>query len=252
MITLEELTHYCDELLEVNNFEDYCPNGLQVQGKPVVNKIVSGVTASLAFLQAAIAAKADVILVHHGYFWRGEEARIVDMKRNRLYTLLINNVSMLAYHLPLDAHPIYGNNAQLAKVLGIEVTGRFDTNTNPSIGFLGELKTPQTGEAFAQHIEACLSRKPLHIRGGEQDIQHIAWCTGGAQGYIEAAAKAGAEAYITGEASERTNHEALEHGIHFYAAGHHATERYGVQALARHLAEKFDLEHAFIDINNPI
>lgn len=251
MINLEELVAYLDDLLEVERFKDYCPNGLQVEGRPVVRKLISGVTASRALIEAAVEREADALLVHHGYFWSGEDARIIGMKRQRLQILLQADINLLAYHLPLDAHPVYGNNAQLGERLGIVVDGQFGAS-EPAIGLYGHLSEPITPSGLSSRIEQVLQRTPLHIAGGKSVIHHIAWCTGAAQGYIEQALSLGVDAYISGEISEQTVHIAREAGIHYFAAGHHATERYGVQALGQHLAAHFGLEHEFIDIPNPV
>ena len=251
MINLEELVAYLDDLLEVERFTDYCPNGLQVEGRPNVRKLVSGVTASRALLDAARERHADAILVHHGYFWRGEDACIVGIKRQRLQILLESNISLLAYHLPLDAHPVYGNNAQLGERLGFATQGQFG-HDDPAIGLYGQLGEAMTASALSSHIEQALQRAPLHIAGGASVIHSIAWCTGAAQGYIEQALHLGVDAYISGEISEQTVHIAREAGIHYFAAGHHATERYGVQALGEHLADHFGLEHEFVDVPNPV
>ena len=251
MINLDELVAYLDDLLEVDRFSDYCPNGLQVEGKPVVHRVVSGVTASQALLDAAAARQADVVLVHHGYFWRGEDARIVGMKRQRIHTLLQGGMSLLAYHLPLDAHPIYGNNAQLGERLGFVTDGQFGQGV-PAIGLYGHLPMGMTAEALSERIEQVLQRKPLYINGSTRAINSIAWCSGAAQSYIERAVELGVDAYLSGEISEQTVHIAREAGIHYFAAGHHATERYGVQALGAHVAAQFGLEHDFIDIANPV
>lgn len=249
--TLEDLIDAIDALLQPQDFQDYCPNGLQVEGKPLVNKLVTGVTACQALLDQAVANNADAVLVHHGYFWRGEDAAIVGMKRRRVATLLKHDISLLGYHLPLDAHPQLGNNAQLAAVLGLQFRAGLQAHT-PSIGSIGELSKAFGGADFAHHIATRLGREPLHIAGESRKIKTIAWCTGAAQDYIQQAIDSGADAYLTGEVSEQTVHIAREAGIHFYAAGHHATERYGVQAVGKYLAQKFDLEHRFIDIDNPV
>lgn len=252
MVQLTELVAYADDLLETERFADYCPNGLQVEGRGRVQRLVSGVTASLALVEAALEAGADALLVHHGYFWRGEAMAVTGMKRNRLKRLLESELSLIAYHLPLDAHPVLGNNARLAEELDLSVAGRFGDRGGPEIGMYGTLATPMSAEAFARHVGSALDRAPLHVPGGDAPIHTIAWCTGGAQSYIDAAADLGVDAYLTGEASEQTVHVARERGVHFYGAGHHATERYGVQALGVHLAEHFSLEHKFIDIDNPV
>lgn len=251
MVTLTDLVRYTDTLLSVGTFKDYCPNGLQVEGRAQVQTLVSGVSASARLLDAALALNADAILVHHGYFWKGEDARIIGYKKQRLQRLLKADVSLVAYHLPLDAHPQLGNNAQLAQVLGINITGAFDTESGPKLGLVGEFAQPYSGEQFAAHIERALARAPLHVAGAASRIKTIAWCSGGAQGYIDRAAALGVDAYLTGEVSEYTVHIARETGLHFFAAGHHATERYGVQALGAHLAQHFGLRHEYVEIENP-
>lgn len=250
MTNLEQLVAYLDDLLEVDRFSDYCPNGLQVEGRLNVKKVVTGVTASQALLEAAVERQADVVLVHHGYFWRGEDARIVGIKRRRIQTLLQSDISLLAYHLPLDAHPVYGNNAQLAERLSFATEGQFGQG-EPAIGFYGHLTEAMTASALAVHIEKVLERSPLHIAAGPSVIHNIAWCSGAAQGYIEQAVELGVDAYLSGEISEQTVHVAREAGIHYFAAGHHATERYGVQALGEHLAAQLGFTHEFVDIPNP-
>ena len=250
---LNELVAYTDRLLGVANFNDYCPNGLQVQGRPEVTTLVGGVTACQSLLDAAIAQQADAVLVHHGYFWKGENPCITGMKRRRLATLLRHDLSLLAYHLPLDAHPELGNNVQLARVLDLTVTGITGGHgRSPGLVMLSEPTAPLRGEEFAARLAACLDREPLYIAGGDPAIHRLAWCTGGGQSFIETALDAGADAFLTGEASEQTVHFARENGLHFFAAGHHATERYGVQALGAHLAERFGLRFIFIDIDNPV
>jgi len=251
MVGLKQLTDYLDGLLEVERFSDYCPNGLQVQGREQVERLVCGVTASQALLDAAVARRADAILVHHGYFWKGEDPRLIGMKYRRLKTLLDAGISLLAYHLPLDAHPQLGNNAQLAKRLGFIVEGGFGGGKGPDIGLYGRLESAQGGEALASRVAEALGRTPLHVAGSETDIHTIAWCSGGAQSYIEEAVALGVDAFLTGEVSEQTVHIARECGIHFYAAGHHATERDGARALGEHLAQKFDLHQEFVDLDNP-
>lgn len=252
MLTLSELTAYLDRLLEIERFDDYAPNGLQVEGRPEVRRILGGVTASRALIAAALEWNADAIVVHHGWFWRNEDARVRGVKRQRLKPLLCNDVSLLAYHLPLDAHAEFGNNVQLAHLLGISITGTLqDGRGGPALVSRGRLSAPLSGEQFAHHIAQRLGRAPLHVAGAGATIRDVAWCTGAAQDYLEAAAAAGVDAFITGEISERTTHLARETGVHFYAAGHHATERYGVRALIAHLAAAFDVETRFVDIDNP-
>lgn len=240
-----------EQFLNVNAISDYCPNGLQVEGKAQIKRIVSGVTASQALIDAAIELQADAILVHHGYFWKGEDQRIVGMKQRRIKALLTHDINLLAYHLPLDVHPEVGNNVQLAQRLGLTVTGSLEPGNPRSVGLLGTLDTPLSAKDFAARIESVLSRAPL-VFDQHKPIQSVAWCTGGAQGYIEQAIAAGVDAYLTGEVSERTFHEAQENGISFFAAGHHATERYGVQALGEWLVKRFGIEHHYVECDNPV
>ena len=247
-----ELVTYCNNLLECNSYQDYCPNGLQVEGRSQVKRIISGVTASQAMIEAAAAAGADMLLVQHGYFWRGEAPVITGLKQRRIAALLEHGINLVAYHLPLDAHAKYGNNVQLAEVMGWHISGGLEPSNPRSIGLQGELAEAVSGEQLAQELETRLGRKPMFIAGHDRPVKRIAWCTGGAQGYIEKAVALGVDAFITGEVSEQTYHIARECGINFYAAGHHATERYGVQALGDHLVERFDVEHRFIDIDNPV
>ncbi|RRQ23136.1 Nif3-like dinuclear metal center hexameric protein [Thiohalobacter thiocyanaticus] len=252
MATIDELVSYTDSLLRAGEFQDYCPNGLQVEGRGEVRRIVSGVTASQALVDAAIEAGADVLLVHHGYFWKGEPAPIVGMKHRRLKALLEHGINLLAYHLPLDAHPELGNNARLAVDLDLSIEGWFGGGRGPDIACQGRPAQPLTPAELADRLEARLGRTPLHLPGRAGRIERLAWCTGAAQSYIEAAAALGVDAFISGEASEQTTHLARELGIHYFGAGHHATERGGPRALGAHLAEKFSLEHRFIDIDNPV
>lgn len=252
-VELELLQAELDALLCPEQFTDYCPNGLQVEGKPQVSRLVTGVTACQALLDAAIADQADAILVHHGYFWKGEDSCLIGMKRRRLASLIQNDVSLLAYHLPLDVHPKLGNNAQLAALMDWKVLAGLEAGKAiaESIGLVGEC-APMPAAEFANALASRLGRPPLHIEGRANTIERIAWCTGAAQGYIERAIELGLDAFVTGEVSEQTVHLARENGIHFFAAGHHATERYGVQAVGAYLASTLDLEHRFIDIENPV
>ncbi|WP_455211466.1 Nif3-like dinuclear metal center hexameric protein [Kaarinaea lacus] len=252
MVLLQDLVNYCDELLVIDQFQDYCPNGLQVEGNSHINKLVSGVTASQALIDAAIEQKADALLVHHGFFWKGENPCVVGMKRSRLQTLLTNGVSLLAYHLPLDAHDSLGNNAQLGRLLGFAVRGGFGGGRGPDIALHGVLRAPMSPQQLSDHIAQQLGRVPLHVAGRGEHITKVAWCTGAAQSYIEQAVAQDVDAFISGEISEQTVHVAREMGIHYYSAGHHATERYGVKALGEHLADYFGIEHRFIDIENPV
>ncbi len=246
---INDLSDYLDRLLRPEQFSDYCPNGLQVEGKREINKIVTGVTASMELLQAAHRANADAILVHHGYFWRGEAQPIVGIKKRRLQFLLRHDINLLAFHLPLDAHPELGNNVMLAKQLGLELTGR--TGENDMLG-LAELGAPQSLQALVTHIQAKLNRAPQVIGDLARPIKRIALCTGAAQGYIEQAAAANVDVYISGEISEQTVHVARETGVAYIAAGHHATERYGIRALGEHLEKMFGIAHEFIDADNPV
>ncbi|MBN7795355.1 Nif3-like dinuclear metal center hexameric protein [Parahaliea mediterranea] len=251
-VSLRELQLELDRLLQPQLFRDYCPNGLQVEGRPSVRRLATGVTASQALLDAAIDWGADAILVHHGYFWKGEEAPVVGMKRRRLAALLANEVSLLAYHLPLDAHPELGNNACLGRLLGVEESEALFPGRSDGVGNVATLEAPRTVAQVVAQLRELTGREPLFVGDGEREVQRVAWCTGAAQGYIDAALAAGADLYITGEVSEPTVHTAREEGIAFIAAGHHATERYGVQAVGACMAERFDVEHRFIDIDNPV
>lgn len=251
MVELEVLSCYLDGMLEVVSYTDYAPNGLQVEGAREVSTIVLGVTASLALIEAAVAMKADAILVHHGYFWKNENPCVTGIKKRRLEMLLKNDISLLAYHLPLDAHPRYGNNVTLAERLGIDMEGVMGAGVGDGLVLHGRLGAPLSPDAFADLIEARLERRPLHLPGGPAAIEHVAWCSGAAQGFFDQAAAMGVDAYLTGEVSEQCTHTALETGTHFFAAGHHATERYGVQALGRHLQERFSLACHYVEITNP-
>ncbi len=249
MVNLFELESYTNTLLAIEDFRDYCPNGLQVEGRHEVKKIVAGVTASQALIDSAVDAGADALLVHHGFFWRNENPVIRGMKRARIKTLLDHGISLLAYHLPLDAHPELGNNAQLAAKLGLVTEGRFGDG---ELGFWGRLSQPSSAQALAITIDQALERMPLLAGDEEKNIETVAWCTGAAQSYIEGALELGVDAFISGEISESTVHFARETGLVYFSAGHHATERYGVQALGRRLVDEFGLDYEFIDINNPV
>jgi len=251
MVQIKDLLNYTNNILEIERFRDYCPNGLQVEGRSEVNKIVSGVTASQELIDQAIIEKADVLLVHHGYFWKGEDPCITGIKYKRIRALIEAGINLLAYHLPLDAHPLYGNNAKLAEILDLNIAGSFPFGSEP-VGMHGTLKKPMSAAEFSQIIGKSLDREPVHIGDNQAEIHTIAWCSGAAQSYIEAAAELGVDAYLSGEISEQTVHIARECGLNFFSAGHHATERYGVQALGEHLAEHFGLNHQFIDIHNPV
>ena len=249
MVQPIELTSWCDTLLDARSFEDYCPNGLQVEGTRPVRKLATGVTACLDLIEAAADWGADALLVHHGYFWRGEPAALTGMKGRRIRQLFAHDISLLAYHLPLDAHASLGNNAQLAIRLGL---AQPVAPAGPGLLWRTELDPALTPEELGQRIGDALGREPLHIPGGPGRIRRVGWCTGGAQGFIDEAASAGLDAYISGEISEPTVHVARERGIHYFAAGHHATERYGVQALGEKIAQEFQVAHRFFEIDNPV
>jgi dinuclear metal center YbgI/SA1388 family protein len=252
--SLSTLVDHCDALLDAAAFSDYCPNGLQVDpcrgSDLLVRRLITGVTASQAMIDAAADARADVLMVHHGFFWKSEDPRIVGLKARRIAALVRAGIALVAYHLPLDAHPELGNNRQLAQVLGIAAPRPLDAAG--SLLWCGELPAPLSGDALAAAVSRALGREPLHIHVLERPIRTIAWCTGAAQGQIEQAAAAGVDAYLSGEVSEQTTHLARELGLDYFGAGHHATERYGVQALGAHLARTFGIDHRFIDLPNPV
>jgi dinuclear metal center YbgI/SA1388 family protein len=252
MAERDTLVQYCNELLESTRFRDYCPNGLQVEGRAEIVRLVTAVTASLQAIEAARDLQADALLVHHGYFWKGEDAVLVGMKRRRVEQLLDAGINLLAYHLPLDAHAELGNNAQLARVLNIQQPAALDPTGRASLVWLGQLPQAMPMAVLAEHVSTSLDRQPLVIDSGQNNLQRVAWCTGAAQNAIEQAAAVGADVYISGEVSEQTVHAARELGISYVAAGHHATERYGVQALGEHLAEQFQLECHYVELDNPV
>lgn len=245
----DELAAYLDALLEPARFRDYCPNGLQVEGRAEVRRVVCGVTASQALIEAAVARGADALLVHHGWFWKGEDGRVTGFRKRRLQTLLAHDINLYAYHLPLDAHAELGNNAQLAARLGWSVTGRF---AEQDIGFIGVPPEPTFAEEIAARVGATLGRVPLLVGDGRRPVKRVAWCSGGAQGYFEQAILAGADLFLSGEISEQAVHLARESGVPYLAAGHHATERYGVMALGAHLKERFGLDCEYIEVDNPV
>lgn len=242
-----EIDRYLAGMLALETFRDYGPNGLQVEGRAEVRRIVSGVTASRALIEAAIADGADTILVHHGLFWRGQDGRLTGWLKERVALLLANGINLFAYHLPLDAHAEFGNNAQLGTRLGLVADARFGEQ---ALGFIGPA-FDVTAQTLSARVTQALGRTPLLLPGDGRTLRRIGWCTGGAQGYFEAAIAAGADAFLTGEVSEPQAHLARETGVAFLACGHHATERYGVPALAAHVAERFGLEHRYIEIENP-
>ena len=249
-IARDALLAYLEQQLQSTKFRDYCPNGLQVEGRSTIRKVALAVTASQAVIDAAVAWQADLLLVHHGYFWKGENPILVGMQRRRIATLLAHDINLLAYHLPLDCHPQWGNNVQLALTLGLryQPPQAFD-----QLLWQGELEQQMSLAEFAARVSAALGRAPLVCDGGhKRGVQRVAWCTGAAQDEITAAAALGVDLFISGEISERTWHQAQELGIHYLAAGHHATERYGVQALGQHLAEQFGLEVRYLEQANPV
>jgi dinuclear metal center YbgI/SA1388 family protein len=251
MATAPLLLQAFDALLQPERFKDYGPNGLQVEGKEEVHRIVSGVTASLALIEAAVLAQADAIFVHHGLFWRGHDGRVTGWMRKRLAVLLKHDINLFAYHLPLDAHPELGNNAQLGLKLGLQAKARFGEQ---DLGFLGARADGGCfagAQELASHVQKALGRQVVAVEGARREIRRIGWCTGGAQGYFESAIAAGADAFITGEISEPQTHYARECGVAFLACGHHASERYGAPAAAGHVAAQLGIEHQFIDIDNP-
>lgn len=250
MARLDELSAYCDQLLQVSSFSDYCPNGLQVDaGVPEVTTLVSGVTACQALIDRAVELEAELLLVHHGFFWRGEAQPLTGIKGSRVRRLMCSGTSLLAYHLPLDAHPELGNNRGLGRALGVDGS---PLEGSDGLLWLADLDQELSCRELAGRVAIQLQREPLHLGGGRGGIRRLAWCTGAAQGMIEQAAAAGADAFISGEASEQSQHLAAELGIHYFSAGHHATERFGPRALGEHLAERFSLRHHFVDIDNPV
>ena len=250
-ITLQALVDEAQSIMKPELYTDYCPNGLQVEGRPWIAKLVSGVTACQELLDSAVNLGADAVLVHHGLFWKNEDKCITGMKKKRIATLLNNDISLLAYHLPLDGHPKIGNNALLAMELDFNIEGDLHEDLN-SPGSFGRPPQPMTGQELSQHIAAKLNRTPLYIPGASKQIKTIAWCTGAAGQYIHQALKEGVDAYLTGEITESIVHIARETGIHLFVAGHHATERYGVKAFGHLLARNFGFAHSFVDIKSPI
>lgn len=246
---LKALCAHLDELLEPARFKDYCPNGLQVEGRTELNRVLCGVTACQELLEYAVQGRFDAIFVHHGYFWRGEDGRVTGIRKRRLATLLANDISLLAYHLPLDAHPKLGNNAQLGTLAGWIGEALFGEQ---GLGWIGRPQVEQSASRLAYELEVCLNRRPMLIGNPDRMVRRIAWCTGGAQSYFDDAIAAGADLFVSGEVSEQTVHLARESGVPYIAAGHHATERYGARAIANHLAEHLGLDAQFVDIDNPV
>ena len=248
MVSRTELDLYLSALLETARFRDYGPNGLQVEGKSEVCKIVSGVTASLALIEAAIQCDADAVLVHHGLFWKGHDGRVTGWLKQRLERLLAHQISLFAYHLPLDAHAEFGNNAQFGARMGVAADARFGEQ---DLGFIGSPASALTPGELTQHLQQLLGRTATLVAGDGRPLRRLAWCTGGAQSYFEAAIAAGADAFVTGEISEPQAHVARETGVAFIACGHHASERFGAAVLGAHVAQRFGIEHRFIEIDNP-
>lgn len=253
MITQKELADYLEQLLNVSSFKDYCPNGLQIEGRRLIKRLITGVTANLALLDAAIALQADAIIVHHGYFWRNEPATLTGMRHQRVKRLLINDINLFAFHLPLDAHPALGNNVQLGQRLGLTIHAHFGAQ---DLAVYCDLPVPIKLTELIERVDQTLHR-PAQVFGvsdpkEQPALQRVAWCSGAAQNYFESAIMAGCDVFLSGEVSEQTVHIATESGVPYLAIGHHASERYGVQALGEHLAQKFGLEHQFIEIANPV
>lgn len=252
MITREALTRYLATQLAVDTFSDAAPNGLQIEGRPEIQRICTAVSASEACIQAAIAAKADALLVHHGYFWRGESPVLTGIKRQRIAHILAHDLNLFAYHLPLDVHLTWGNNACIARALGVETVTQYAAEGIVGLLWQGTFATPMTAETLTTHLEAHFKRTPLRLSKTDRLITSIAWCSGAAQGLLAQAAALGVDAYLSGEVSERTFDEAHEWGIHYFSCGHYATEQEGIQCLGTHLAQTFNLTHQFLPSCNPI
>jgi dinuclear metal center YbgI/SA1388 family protein len=251
VVKLDELERSVNAFLGVDRYQDYCPNGIQVEASTEVNTIVTGVTASMALIERAVSLQADALLVHHGYFWKNEAPALRGIKGRRIARLFEAGISLMAWHLPLDMHPDIGNNACLGRLLGVETDGVLGSSQSPA-GLTGMLPTAMPAQQLAEHIAAALGRRPLLLEGDGRPVRRLAWCTGAAQDFMQMAIDAGADAYLTGEVSEPQCHMARESGVHFFAAGHHATERYGIQALGEWLSGQFGLVHHFVDIDNPV
>jgi len=228
---------------------DYTANGLQVEGRARISHIVTGVTACQDLIDAAIDLRADAIIVHHGYFWKNEPAPIVGMKYRRIAALIKHDINLLAYHLPLDRQPEFGNNAALAARLGLNDCSLFGAQ---ALALVGTLAQPCSVAELSRRLELALGRLPLVVGPADRSLRRIGLCTGGAQDYITEAAALGLDAFISGEISERTTHVAREEGIVYFAAGHHATERDGVRLLGERIAAQFDVSVTFVDIDNPV
>ncbi|ENU39208.1 Nif3-like dinuclear metal center hexameric protein [Acinetobacter johnsonii] len=252
MAKLQDIIQWCDQTLKSPEFKDYAPNGLQIEGKTEVHKILVAVTASQDAIDAAIRENADLLLVHHGYFWKGEAYPITGMRGKRIKSLIQHDISLLAYHLPLDSHPSLGNNAAIADLLELERIETLDPSERHPIGNIGYLNQPMPVEDFKKFVSETLKFDVTHLPADKTMIEKVGFCTGGAQDFIVKAAEQGCDAYISGEVSERTFYEAKELGIHYFACGHHATERYGVQRLGQAISEQFDIEYVYFELNNPI
>ena len=252
MATLADIIQWCDSTLKSHEFKDYAPNGLQIEGKTEVNKIVCAVTASQTAIDAAIAQGADLLLVHHGYFWKGEAYPITGMRGKRIKSLIQYDISLVGYHLPLDSHPTLGNNAAISDLLELQNIEALDPTERHPIGNIGYLKSAMSPESFKAFVSERLGFDAIHLPSDKSTIQKVGFCTGGAQDYIAKAALQNCDAYISGEVSERTFYEAAELGVHYYACGHHATEKYGVQRLAKAISEQFNIEYSYFELNNPI
>ena len=252
MAKLQDIIQWCDQTLKSPEFKDYAPNGLQIEGKTEVRKILAAVTASQDAIDAAIRENADLLLVHHGYFWKGEAYPITGMRGKRIKSLIQHDISLLAYHLPLDSHPSLGNNAAIADLLKLERIEALDPSERHPIGNIGYLNQPMPVEEFKKFVSEKLKFDAIHLPADKTMIEKVGFCTGGAQDFIVKAAEQGCDAYISGEVSERTFYEAKELGVHYFACGHHATERYGVQRLGQAISEQFDIEYVYFELNNPI
>lgn len=252
MIERDHLVDYLSDYLSCRLFQDYVPNGLQIEGRKKITQICTAVTASDSVVAHACVLQADALIVHHGYFWRGESLVISGMKRQRIGRIMASNMNLFAYHLPLDCHPDLGNNACLAELLGVNSVQMHSAGQTSNLLWTGYLPEASQASELSALIERKLKRKPLCLSTHDRPIHRLAWCSGAAQDFIEQAHQLGADAYLSGEISERTYYQAQELGIHYYACGHHATERYGIQALGQHLSAQFDLRHQFIDSDNPV
>ena len=252
MAKLQDIIQWCDQTLKSSEFKDYAPNGLQIEGKTEVRKILATVTASQDAIDAAIRENADLLLVHHGYFWKGEAYPITGMRGKRIKSLIQHDISLLAYHLPLDSHPSLGNNVAIADLLKLERIEALDPSERHPIGNIGYLNQPMPVEEFKKFVSEKLKFDVTHLPADKNMIEKVGFCTGGAQDFIVKAAEQGCDAYISGEVSERTFYEAKELGVHYFACGHHATERYGVQRLGQAISEQFDIEYIYFELNNPI